>query len=263
MEIWLYVGVILLGLLAGILSGIFGIGGGIVIVPILILMNQDLLNANAISLLAMLLPVSIFGVIAYYKAGYINVSVATWLAVGLFMGSFIGAEIAIGVSKTWLGILYITYLLYVCLVYLDVINWIMRKPKIIENDKIEKHFKSIIPYFLIGFFSGIIAGMFGKGGGLLIVFFLTQFLNYKHKTATAISLAAMLLPVGLPAVILYAQKGYLNYPYYEYASIIAIGIVVGTFFGSKIAIKLPAHFFKKAYAIFLLCVSIYLTIEML
>lgn len=262
MEIWLFLGVVLLGLFAGILSGMFGIGGGIVIVPILVLMGQDLLNANAISLLAMLLPVSIFGVIAYYKAGYINIRSAAWLSVGLFIGSFVGAGIAVGISKTLLGILYVSYLFYVSLVYLDVMSWIRGKQKIKEEDKVEKQFKSIMPYLAIGFLSGIIAGMFGKGGGLLIVFLLTQLFHYKQKTATAISLAAMLLPVGLPAVFLYAQKGFLNYPYYWYAAIIAGGIVIGTFFGSKIAIKLPSQSFKKAYAIFLLCVSIYLIIEL-
>ena len=67
-------GVFLVGLLAGVMSGLFGIGGGIVMVPTLIaFFGMHMLDANAASLGAMLLPVGIFGVVNYYKAGFINI----------------------------------------------------------------------------------------------------------------------------------------------------------------------------------------------
>ena len=87
------IGLLILGILAGVMSGLFGIGGGIVMVPMLVaVFGMDLLNANATSLAAMLLPVGIFGVINYYKAGMINVRNALWISAGLFGGSFIGAD---------------------------------------------------------------------------------------------------------------------------------------------------------------------------
>lgn len=85
------IGYVLLGIAAGILSGLFGIGGGIVLVPsLIVLFGLDILDANAVSLAAMLLPVGVLGVWAYYKAGLINVRESLWIALGLFLGSFVG-----------------------------------------------------------------------------------------------------------------------------------------------------------------------------
>ena len=68
------IGYIILGLAAGVLSGLFGIGGGIVLVPSLIVFfGMEILDANATSLAAMLLPVGILGVWSYYKAGHVNI----------------------------------------------------------------------------------------------------------------------------------------------------------------------------------------------
>jgi len=112
---------LILGIAAGILSGLFGIGGGIVMVPALIaLFGMDILNANATSLTAMLLPVGIFGVIAYYKAGLINIKESLWIAVGLFAGSFVGGELALNISESILAKLYSGFLLYIALSYFDV-----------------------------------------------------------------------------------------------------------------------------------------------
>src|SRR5665647_3904243 len=99
--------ILILGVFAGILSGLFGIGGGIIMVPALIaIFGMDMLNANATSLAAMLLPVGILGVVNYYKAGYINLKDSLWLSVGLFAGSFLGGELAVSVDVKVLSKLY-------------------------------------------------------------------------------------------------------------------------------------------------------------
>ena len=64
--------------------------------------------------------------------------------------------------------------------------------------------------------------------------------------------------MGLPSVIVYAQAGYLNW---VYAALIALGIVVGVFFGTKLAIKLNSSTFKKIYAVFLLGVAVYMVVK--
>ena len=84
-----YAGFLILGVAAGILSGLFGIGGGIVMVPsLIVIFGMGILDANATSLAAMLLPVGVLGVIAYYRAGLINVKDSLLIAGGLFLGSF-------------------------------------------------------------------------------------------------------------------------------------------------------------------------------
>lgn len=103
--------------------------------------------------------------------------------------------------------------------------------------------------------AGIFAGLFGKGGGIVIVPMLIAVLHYGPKEAAATSLAALQLPVGLPSIIVYAQNGHLNI---MYAIFIAIGIVFGTIMGTKIGLQLPAKVFKKIFAIFLIVVAIYM-----
>ena len=62
------------------------------------IIGMDMLNANATSLAAMLLPVGVLGVVAFYKAGSLNVRNARWISLGLLTGSFFGAKLAVSVD---------------------------------------------------------------------------------------------------------------------------------------------------------------------
>lgn len=90
----------LIGLAGGVLSGLFGIGGGLVIVPgLILLLGMTPKQAAGTSLAALLLPVGILGAIEYWRAGYIDVRLALLLAVGILIGAFIGARVAIGLPN--------------------------------------------------------------------------------------------------------------------------------------------------------------------
>ena len=90
----------LIGLAGGVLSGIFGIGGGLVIVPgLILLLGMTSKQAAGTSLAALLLPVGILGAIEYWRAGYIDVRIAVVVAIGLLVGAFIGARFAIGLPN--------------------------------------------------------------------------------------------------------------------------------------------------------------------
>lgn len=90
----------LIGLAGGVLSGLFGIGGGLVIVPALILLlGMSAKHAAGTSLAALLLPVGIFGALEYWRADYVDIRVAAVLALGILIGAFIGARVAIGLPN--------------------------------------------------------------------------------------------------------------------------------------------------------------------
>lgn len=92
-----------IGLGAGVLSGIFGIGGGIVIVPALIyLAKMPPQQASGTSLAALVLPVGAFGAYTYYKAGNLELKSALLLAVGLTIGAAIGAQVSTHIDATML-----------------------------------------------------------------------------------------------------------------------------------------------------------------
>ena len=98
---WVWVGAIGLG--AGIVSGLFGVGGAIVIIPGLVLLAKLSQHAaNGTSLAALLLPVGLLGTLEYYRRGEVNIPYAIVIAAGLFFGALLGAKLAGSVSDATL-----------------------------------------------------------------------------------------------------------------------------------------------------------------
>ena len=88
-----------IGLAAGVLAGMFGIGGGVLIIPALVLWTRfSPQAATGTSLASLLLPVGALGAWAYYKQGYVKPAAASWIALGLFLGTYFGARIALQMS---------------------------------------------------------------------------------------------------------------------------------------------------------------------
>lgn len=89
------------GLVAGILSGMVGIGGGIIIVPALVyFLGVSQHTAQGTTLAMFLMPIGILGVFNYYKAGHVDVKTALIIAITFVLGSFVGSKIAIGLDQT-------------------------------------------------------------------------------------------------------------------------------------------------------------------
>lgn len=94
---------VLIGATAGILAGLFGIGGGILIVPALIILaGFPILSATGTSLAALMLPVGILGVYEYYKYGHVNVTAALGIAGGLVLGIWVGSMFAQRIDPLYL-----------------------------------------------------------------------------------------------------------------------------------------------------------------
>ena len=90
---------IAIGLGAGVIAGIFGIGGGIVIGPALILLARfQPQTATGTSLGALLLPVGALGAWEYWRRGHLNIAASLWIALGLFIGAWFGAKLAQTIS---------------------------------------------------------------------------------------------------------------------------------------------------------------------
>jgi uncharacterized membrane protein YfcA len=91
---------ILLGVVAGILSGLVGIGGGIIIVPALVvLFGLSQHQAQGTTLAVLVPPVGILAAWAYYKQGFVDIRIAAFIALGFLFGSIFGAKLAINLSN--------------------------------------------------------------------------------------------------------------------------------------------------------------------
>ena len=99
----MYAIMIALGLFAGFVSGLVGIGGGVIIAPALVLLlgfSQHQAQGTTLALLVP--PVGILAAYSYYKAGLVDVRAAALIAAGFFIGSLLGAKISIGLPESLL-----------------------------------------------------------------------------------------------------------------------------------------------------------------
>jgi uncharacterized membrane protein YfcA len=98
MAIILY---LLFGLIAGILSGLLGIGGGIFIIPALVfILGFSQQSAQGTTLAMMVPPIGLLAAWAYYSKGYVDLKVAGLMCIGFFVGGFFGAKFATAISDT-------------------------------------------------------------------------------------------------------------------------------------------------------------------
>lgn len=111
----------------------------------------------------------------------------------------------------------------------------------------------VIILIVIGFLAGIVGGTFGVGGGIIIIPALVFILGLSQHNAQGTSLAVLLFPIGILAVINYSKNGYVNY---KFAAILIVSFVLGSYLGSLISVHLPEKILKKVFGIFLLLVSL-------
>ena len=248
---------ILVGAAAGVFAGLFGIGGGIIIVPALILLaGFPLVKATGTSLAAILLPVGILGVIAYARAKVVDLRASAYIAAGLLTSVVVGAWLANTLPVELMRRLFALFCLYVGWNFIDPVRrykkWKGQAVTAEPEPEASPH-PAPWPLIGIGLLAGIMAGMFGIGGGNIIVPLLTLALHYPQKRAIATSLGAILFPFGIPGVLYYHQAGNLDL---GAAAWIAAGLFIGTVFGALITIRLPNRTVKLLYGIFLIFVAV-------
>lgn len=112
---------------------------------------------------------------------------------------------------------------------------------------------TIVLLILVGLAAGMLSGLVGIGGGIIIVPALVMFLGFTQKEAQGTSLGILLLPIGILAVVQYYKEGYINV---HYVLTVAIAFLVGSYFGSKLAISLSDEKVKKIFAITLMLIAI-------
>ena len=113
---------------------------------------------------------------------------------------------------------------------------------------------SILLYIILGLIAGALSGMFGIGGGTILIPGLVFLAGLSQHEAQGTTLAIMLLPIGLLAVIRYYYSGHVRF---DIAAFICAGFFIGGLLGANIAVGLPNMILKKAFGIFLMIVAVY------
>ncbi len=110
----------------------------------------------------------------------------------------------------------------------------------------------VLSLIMIGLLAGMLSGLVGVGGGIVMVPLLVLLLGFNQHQAQGTSLTVLVVPVTALAVYNYYKEGYINW---KYAAIIAVFFVVGSYFGSKLAISIDQKMLKKVFGVVLIVVA--------
>ena len=165
------------GIFVGILSGFFGIGGGMILVPILMFLGFDIKEAIEISIVQMVFS-SMYGSYLNYKKGSLILGEGLWVGVGGFLGGSVGAYVSTLVSSEILGYLFFSLLLFAL--------YRLFASRIKDDGSVKRLNPMIL--FGIGALIGVFAISLGVGGSILLTPILTSFLHYSIKKAVSAGL---------------------------------------------------------------------------
>lgn len=237
------------GLLGGLLSGVFGIGGGIVLVPLLgLVLGIGQKDAQGVTLAVMLLPIGLPAVLAYRRRVAIPWRLVAALIVGFVIAVGPAARVAVGMDERWLRALF-------AILVVVAASQAWRKSMVRPDPApaIPRPARGAWNGLWIGAAGGFLAGLFGVGGGIVMVPLLVFAMRLEQHEAQAVSLAMMLPPIGLPGVLAYAQaRGSLPW---GVLLLVAAGFSVGAFGGARLAVGIRTARLSRAFSIFLVAAA--------
>lgn len=189
---------IAVGLAAGLLSGLFGVGGGTVIVPMLVLLlgfDQKLASGTS---LAAIVPTATVGVISYAIHGSVDVVVALILAAGSVVGAQIGSWLLARLSQNAIRWGFVAFLIVVIVMLFVVV------PS--RDAEFEFTVLSVIGLIIVGLLTGTMAGLIGVGGGVIVVPVLMFVFGTSDLMAKGTSLL-MMIPTAISGTIGNLKRG--------------------------------------------------------
>lgn len=216
---------LVVGILAGILAGMFGVGGGFLMVPLYVLwMGLDQRRSHATSLGAVL-PIAVAGAIGYSASGYVDWTAVAALLAGSIFGALYGVKLLGQVSLKFLQ------LGFAGLLYLSAMRliWSSTPNQLLEGAP------AIVFLAIVGFLAGVMSGLFGVGGGILMVPALIIASGMDSLTARGTSLA-VIVGSAISGTVANLRKGNIDV---AVAVLTGIAGVPATFIGVYLSQQVP------------------------
>ena len=228
-----------IGLLAGLLSGLFGVGGGTVIVPLLVLIlayNQRLAAGTS---LAAIVPTATVGVISYALTDSVAWIPGLILAAGAVVGAQIGTWLLPRVSLVALRWSFIAFLVAV------IVSLFIVVPS--RDAGLPLTVWSIVGLVVLGLVTGTVAGLIGVGGGIIVVPALMLLFGTSDLIAKGTSLL-MMIPAAISGTVGNFRRGNVDLPA---AALIGVAAITTTALGAWLARLLDPFWANVLFAIFL------------
>jgi uncharacterized protein len=273
--------IILLGGVVGLLSGMFGVGGGFLTTPLLILYGIPPTVAAASSA-SQVTGASVSGVLAHYERDGVDLKMGAILVAGGMLGAVFGASLlrtlqAMGQSDTIINILYV--------LLLGSIGWLMAREAwtaiearksgsgIVPRKRRHHPLVASLPYkmrfyqsglyispiapFLLGFLTGILTVLLGVGGGFLLVPAMIYLLGMAARVVVGTSLFQILFVTAITTMVHALTTGAVDI---VLAGLLLIGSVIGAQVGARIATRIPPDWLRLMLAVIVLLVAFRLAI---
>lgn len=238
-----FLAAVVVGALAGFIAGLFGVGGGILIVPALVLlvhMEQRLAHGTS---LAAVLPIATASFITYTAHGNVDFTIALWLAVGAVAGAFIGTRLLHVLPERTLGILFVIMLVVSAIRLFTASDASGRGPLAVAT---------ILALVGVGLATGVLAGLLGVGGGIVMVPAMILLFGVLPVIAKGTS-AAVTIPAALMGTWRNRKRRNADI---RAATIIGLAGVVTAAIGGTIADKMSQTTSNVLFATLLMIVAI-------
>lgn len=267
----------IIGLTTGALSGLFGVGGGFILVPLLTLVGVSIKEAIALSLVY-IIGTALSGLLRHFKQHTVDVALALSLSLSSIFTAQLGVMLTVGMSTSLLKILFGILTASVAAFYVlrhDPANLETNKsgPQIIVDDKpttlkdrlhLHRHKVvageeysyriNLLAGLAIGAVVGFVSGMFGVGGGFLMVPLMVTLLGVPLKIAVGTSLLCVIAPASSGSIALWlADKLDLHL-----LPALLVGGLLGAQIGARLLLVLKASTLKLAFNLLLIAVSGYM-----
>ncbi|CAA6821699.1 MAG: Arginine/ornithine antiporter ArcD [uncultured Sulfurovum sp.] len=232
---------ILVGVLVGTLSGFFGIGGGMILIPLLMFLGIDIKTAIGISIVQMVFS-SLYGSYLNHKKGSLVVGEGIWVGIGGFVGGFFGAYVSNMISPMVLEYMFLSLLVFALFRLFSAKS---------ETNESVKSLHSLL-LFSVGLLIGIFAIALGVGGSILLTPILAGFLHYPIKKAVSAglffvvfsSVAGLVAHYGAGTIDL--EKGL----YVAFASL--LGVFIGIWLKDKVTASKHKTYLLLMYTVAML-----------
>jgi len=235
---------VLFGIITGFVSGFFGVGGGMVLIPMLLLYGFDMKSSVAISIMQMVFS-SIYGTLLNYKKNKNILKDGMVLGIGGFLGGSLSGIIVPNVDGQYLKYLFLfIILLAIIRVYLTSAE---------HTKEVKKH--DAVALVFVGFIIGMIAMSIGVGGSVMLTPILVGYMFYNLKDATSL---------GLFFVIFSSMAGFISLSIsgnmlYNEGFIVGISSLIGVYIGIKV--KNIVHL--KSYKVLILALYTLILVSIL
>lgn len=242
---------LLLGILTGVASGVLGIGGGLLMVPALMVFGVPILPATATSLVGVLLS-AVSGTLQNWRTGEVQIGLSLLLALGGIPMAQVGAILGDRLPAPILAFSFAG--LQLIAIYLMGLQRQIGKQKLGDSETLSIHLRTHFGKILgIGLIAGFLSGLFGVGGGLVMVPLQMLFLSMLIKPAVRNSLGAIVL-IAASGLTQHAYNG--NVLWIP-GVCLGVGGIIGAQLGTRVLPKLPSRVVNLLFRLLLLGMAAY------